>query len=65
MENTSTHFECEIDNLWYTTVEGEIARYFNMGSPDNSNIPPEMQEDYSGEFILICTQKSGNFHISN
>ena len=65
MENTSTHFECEVDNLWYTTIEGEIARYFNMGYPDNSNIPPEIQENYSVECTLICTQKSGNFHISN
>ena len=65
MENTATHFECEIDNLYYSTVEGEIARYFNMGSPDNSSIPPEMQENVSDECILICTKKSGTFEIYN
>lgn len=63
--NTTTHFECEIDNLYYSTIEGEIAHYFNMGSPDNSNIPPEMQENVSEECILICTKKSGTFEICN
>lgn len=63
--NTATHFECEIHNLYYSTIEGEIAHYFKMGSPDNSNIPPEMQENVSGECILICTQKSGTFEICN
>lgn len=55
MENTNTHFECEVDNLWYTTIEGEIARYFNMGCPDNSDVPPDMQENYSCECTLIST----------
>lgn len=65
MENTNTHFECEVENLWYTTIEREISRYFNMGSPDNSSIPPKMQEDISEDCILVCTRKSGNFDISN
>lgn len=65
MQNTSTHFECEIENLYYTTIEEEISRYFNMGSPDNSNVPPEMQENASDECTLICTRKSGKFEICN
>ena len=65
MENTNTHFECEIENLDYGTIEKEISNYFNMGYPDNSNIPPEMQENSSEECTLICTRKSGNFCISN
>ncbi len=32
MDNTATHFECEIDNLYYITIEREIAHYFNMGT---------------------------------
>ena len=65
MENTSTHFECEIENLYYITIEREISHYFNMGSPDNSNVPPKMQENISDECILVCTKKSGTFEISN
>ncbi len=65
MENTSTHFECEVENLYYTTIEEEISKYFNMGYPDNSSIPPEMQENSSDDCILICTKKSGKFLISN
>lgn len=65
MENTSTYFECEVENLYYTTIEKEIAQYFNMGYPDNSSIPPEMQEDSSDKCILICTRKSGSFLITN
>lgn len=65
MENTDTYFECEVENLWYTTIEGEISRYFNMGYPDNSSIPPEMEEGTSDECILVCTRKSGSFNVSN
>lgn len=62
--NTPTHFECEIDNLYYGTIEREIAKYFNMGYPDNSNIPPEMSEGIGEICTLICTRKSGKFSIS-
>lgn len=65
MSDTVTHFECEIENLYYITIERKIANYFDMGSPDNSNIPPQMQDNASGEYILICTKKSGSFLISN
>ena len=65
MKNTTTHFECELDNLYYHTIEREIAYYFDMGQPDNSNIPLEMQQNSSETCILICTRKSGEFDISN
>lgn len=65
MENTSTHFECEIENLYYITIEREIARYFNMGSPDHSTIPPKTKENVSDEYSLVCTKKSGIFTICN
>ena len=62
--NTSTHFECEIDSLSYYTIESKIARYFNMGIPSSSDIPPEMQEGIGETCTLICTKKSGKFSIS-
>lgn len=65
MQNTSTHFECEIENLYYTTIEREIAYYFNMGSPDNSSVSHEFQQNASNECILICTRKCGTFEIYN
>ena len=65
MDNTATHFECEIENLYYITIEREIAHYFNMGSPDNSSVPPKMQENVSDEYALVCTRKSGTFEICN
>lgn len=65
MQNTATHFECEIENLYYTTIEREIAHYFNMGSPDHSTISPQMQENVSDEYALVCTRKSGTFEICN
>lgn len=64
IENTATHFEFEIDNLYYSTIERAIADYFDMGYADNSNIPPKMKENTSNEYILICTKKSGTFDIS-
>ena len=60
----TTYFECEIENLYYTTVERAIARHFDMGSPDNSTIPPKLSENFSDEYILVCTKKSGTFDIS-
>lgn len=33
MHNISTRFECEVENLFYATIERETAHYFNMGSP--------------------------------
>lgn len=65
MENTATHFECEIENLYYITIEREIAHYFNMGSPDHSTIPPATKENITDEYSLVCTKKSGTFEISN
>ena len=53
----------KIDNLYYGTIEMEIAEYYNMGSPDNSSIPPEMSENEFGNYILICTKASGEFSI--
>lgn len=63
--NTLTYFECEIDNLYYSTIEGEITHYFDMGHPDNSSIPSKLQENTSDTYILICTKSSGKFNISN
>ncbi len=65
MEYTSTQFECEVENLYYTTIEEKIALYFDMGYPDNSSIPPKMQENSYGEYTLVCTNKSGKFFIRN
>lgn len=65
MDNSETHFECEISNLHYITVEREIAKYFNMGRSDNSSIPPKLNENSSGQYTLICTRKSGKFEITN
>lgn len=65
MENIFSSFECEIDNLYYSTIEDKIIRYFNMGYSDNSNIPPQMEENSSGTYILIGTRKSGEFIVSN
>lgn len=62
-KNTATHFECEVDNLYYSTIESEIAHYFDMGYPDNSNIPPEMDARSGDTYILVGTKKSGSFSI--
>ena len=64
MENISTHFETDIDNLSYITIERAILRYFNMGMPNTSNIPPEMAECIADTYIFCGTRKSGKFSIS-
>lgn len=42
IQNTATHFECEIKNLYHTTIEREISHYFNMDNPDDSSVPPQI-----------------------
>lgn len=63
--NTPTHFECEIDNLSYITIEEEISSYFSMGEPDDSDIPMDMKENSYQTCTLKCDKKSGSFRIKN
>lgn len=64
LKNTSTHFECEVDDLSYGTIESEIITYFDMGDPNNSSLPQELEGRSGGTYILIGTEKSGTFSIS-
>ncbi|HEY5588224.1 MAG TPA: hypothetical protein VIK86_04620 [Candidatus Paceibacterota bacterium] len=52
-----------IDNLYYSIIEREIADYYDLGSPDNSSIPPESVENSNEKCILIGTKRSGEFNI--
>jgi len=52
-----------IEDLYYTTIEGKIADYYNMGIPDNSNIPVQISCSAFGSYYLICTKASGEFEI--
>jgi len=64
-DNTLASFQCEIDNLCYTTVEGEISRYYDMGSPDSSGFPPILPDNYMGNiYSLSCSRKYGEFYVS-
>lgn len=63
--NTSTHFECEIDNLSCITIEEEISSYFSMGESDNSDIPMDMKKNSYQTCTLKCDEKSGSFRIKN
>lgn len=64
--NNNSNFECEINDLGFSTIESEIANYFDMGEPDSSGLPTIMRENESiNECSLICTRKSGSFSIRN
>lgn len=65
MDCSITHFNSEIESLSCYYIEEAIANYFNMGNPDNSEIPQEMMENQSEKCILIGTKKSGTFNITN
>ena len=54
----------KIANLYYGTIEDIIADHYNLGSPDSSNIPPEMAPNESGSYILVGTRASGEFSIT-
>lgn len=53
----------EIDNLYYSTVEREIAHFYDMGMCESSNIPIECSEDTCDTYILIGSKKEGEFNI--
>lgn len=65
MDNTKTHFKCEVKSLSSYEIEEAIANYFDMGYPDNSDISQEMLENQSEKCIFIGTKKSGMFDIFN
>lgn len=56
--------DTEVDNLYYTTIEGIIADYYDMGYPDTSSLPIEFADNESGQYSLFCTKKHGTFNIT-
>lgn len=53
----------KIEDLDYSTIEHEISSYYEMGYPDNSSFPVKLLEDTCKTFTLVCTKKSGDFHV--
>lgn len=53
-----------IINLYYGTVENEIADFFDLGMVNSSNLPIEFNEDQSGTFYITGTKKQGDFYIN-
>lgn len=56
----------KINDLYYGTVEREIAKFYDMGWASSSSMPPELVENSWNNYTLICTKKEGEFsvHIS-
>jgi hypothetical protein len=65
VDNTKTHFECEVKSMSSYEIKVAIANYFDMEYPDNSDIPQEMLEIQSEKCIFIGTKKSEIFDIFN
>lgn len=62
--NTATHFECEVDNCSFGTIERNISRYFDMGCIGSSDVPVEVPEGIGDTYTLIGERKSGKFSVS-
>lgn len=53
----------KINDLYYGTVEREIAKFYDMGWPESSSIPPELVENSWHNYSLVCTKKIGEFSV--
>lgn len=53
-----------IDNLYYATIENEIANFFDLGMVNSSNLPIEFSEKSLGTYFITGTKKQGDFYIS-
>jgi len=53
-----------IENLYYGTVENEIADFFDLGMVNSSNLPIEFSEISMGSYFITGTKKQGDFYIS-
>lgn len=62
--NTATHFECEVDNCSFGTIERNISRYFGMGCISSSDVPVEVPTEIGDTYTLIGEKKSGKFSVS-
>ena len=59
MESLST----KIDSLGYSTIEHEIAHFFDLGMVNSSGLPPTLSEDEYGTYYIDGTKKHGEFSI--
>ncbi|HYF84575.1 MAG TPA: hypothetical protein VEB00_16355 [Clostridia bacterium] len=59
MENLSK----KIDNLSYSTIEHEIASFYDLGMVNSSSLPVTLREDESGTYYIDGTKKHGEFSI--
>jgi hypothetical protein len=53
----------KVDRLNYSTIEHEIANYFDMGYVDSSGLPHVLSEDCDNTYYITATRKHGDFHI--
>lgn len=53
----------EVDNLYYTSIERPILRHYQLGTQNSSNLPSQLNENDSGEYIISGTDKSMEFYL--
>ena len=53
----------EVDTLYYSKIEREILKYYNLGSQNSSNLPSILHENDSGDYLITGTRASLRFYL--
>lgn len=61
--NIMESLSCQVENLYYSTIERKIISYYDMGYAESSNLPIEMNDNSSGNYSISATRKFGEFSI--
>lgn len=53
----------EVDTLYYSKIEREILKYYNLGLQNSSNLPSILHENDSGDYLITGTRASLRFYL--
>ena len=52
-----------VKNLYYSGIEREIIRHYNLGYQNSSSIPSQLNEGDSGEYYITGSRSSLKFYL--
>ena len=53
----------DVDTLYYSKIEHEILRHYNLGHQNSSNLPVILHESDSGNYVITGTRASLGFYL--
>ena len=56
-------YSFDTDSLYYLKIEREILKHYNLGTQNSSNLPGNLSEDDSGEYVITGTRAGLRFYL--